>query len=281
MKVVRLVTGLIGTSMKKIAVIACLGLAVSPGMSQDSRYLSDGGTNRIPCAVYPPTHSGNVDQAGLVIHLYGRGGSHIDYNMGRPPYARLRQLLAERGYWLVVPDLGPSHFMNEKAVNQLDAVIAGMKAAETIDPARVHIIGTSMGGVSGLVYVSLRPGAIRSICAIFPVTDFTVWLKESPGYEASVAQAYGLDSKALLPFLEERSPLRHADAFVHVPVFLLHGAADNLVYPHHSRDFAAALSAKGYSVTYREVSGLGHEDAVAEDYQKEIADFLTGPKDGR
>ena len=267
--------------MKKIALTACLSLTVSLGMSQGIRHFPDGKTNRIPCVVYPPTHPGKVNQAGLVIHLYGRGGSQIDYNMGRPPYARLRELLAERGCWLVVPDLGPSHFMNEKAVSQLDVVIAGMKAAEKIDPAHVHIIGTSMGGGGGLIYVSRRPGAIRSICAIFPVTDFTAWLKESPVYEASVAQAYGLDAKALGPFLAERSPVRHAEAFAHVPVFLLHGAADNLVLPHHSRDFVSALEAKGYSVTYREVASVGHDDVIAEAYQKEIADFLTETRDSR
>ena len=240
------------------------------------RSFSDGGTNRICCTVYPPAKIDPMKPAGLVIHLPGAGGGHTCYNLGRLPYAALRQMLADRGYWVVVPSLGNS-WMNDKAVTSLDAVIAGMKESETIDPARVHLIGTSMGAGSGLIYVSRRPGKIRSICAIFPMTDFNAWMKETPRFAGSIAQAYGLDPKAPGPVFADRSPLRHPEAFAAVPVYLLHGDADTVVPPHHSRDFAAALKAKGCVVTYRDVPGFGHEDKIAEAYQKEIADFLTAP----
>jgi pimeloyl-ACP methyl ester carboxylesterase len=238
------------------------------------RSFSDGGTNRIPCTVYPPTKTDPMKPAGLVVHLPGAGGGHTNYNLSRPPYAALRQMLADRGYWVVVPSLGNS-WMNDTAVTSLDAIIARMREAEGIDPARVHIIGTSMGAGSGLVYVSKRPEAVRSICAIFPMTDFNAWMKETPRFAGSIAQAYGLDNKALEQLFQERSPVRNPNAFAAVPVYLLHGDRDDIVQPHHSRDFAAVLKINGCRVTYREVPGFAHQDEIAEAYQKEIADFLT------
>jgi len=90
-------------------------------------------------------------KAGLVVHLYGSGGSHESYNVGRPPVDEFRRLLAARAYWLVVPELGPRHWMNDAACNQVDAVIAAMVQHERVDPGRVHLLGTSMGGGSSEV----------------------------------------------------------------------------------------------------------------------------------
>lgn len=238
------------------------------------RSFSDGGTNQISCTVYPPTKTDPMKPAGLVIHLPGAGGGHTNYNLSRPPYAALRQMLADRGYWVVVPSLGNS-WMNDTAVTSLDAIIARMRETEGIDPARVHIIGTSMGAGSGLIYVSQRPQAIRSICAIFPMTDFNAWMKETPRFAGSIKRAYDFDTKALEQLFEKRSPVRNPRAFAAVPVYLLHGDKDDIVQPHHSRDFAAALKGNGGRVTYREAPGFAHQDEIAKAYQKEIADFLT------
>ena len=227
------------------------------------------------CTVYPPKLPSGTSPAGLVVHLYGRRGSHTAYNIGRPPYAALRQQLAERGYWIVVPELGGDHWMNDKAVKTLDTIIAGMIMSQGIDPARVHIIGNSMGAGSGLVYVSQRPGVIRSICAIYPMTDFNAWLIEKPGFAPSVTAAYyDPDAKKVQSILAERSPMQHIDAFAKVPVLLLHGDVDSAVPVHHSQDFAAALTAKGYPITFHEVSGAEHDDRIAEKYQTEMVDFL-------
>ena len=106
----------------------------------------DGGAH-ILCSVYPPNPVPS-GKAGLDIHFYGTGGSSKPgtYNIGRPPYDDLRRLLAARGCWLVVPTLGPLPWMNDAACKQVDAVIADMVQHENVDPTRVHLFGTSMGG---------------------------------------------------------------------------------------------------------------------------------------
>jgi dipeptidyl aminopeptidase/acylaminoacyl peptidase len=234
------------------------------------------GKKPISCTIYPPKPI-PVGKGGLVIHLYGSGGSHKDFNAGRPSFARFRELLAQRGYWLVVPELGPKHWMSDAACDQVDAVIAEMVQGEMVDPDRVHLLGSSMGGGSSLIYVMRRPGKIRSVVSIFPMTDFPRWLEERPGYRGPVEDAYGITDRNRDELLRKMSPLRNLDAFRKTPVFLLHGGKDTTVKPEHSRDFAAALKQKGYTVTYRESASEVHRDEIAEPYQEEMADFLTKP----
>lgn len=244
---------------------------------QEVRVLPAQGTpDAVPCMVYPPAALPAGKRAGLVIHLYGRGGSHTEYNLARPSYADLRRLLCARGYYLIVPELGGDHWMNARAERALDAIIAGMTATGAVDPGRVTLVGTSMGAGSGLAYVIRHPDRIRRICALFPMTDFAAWLRESPGFAGSIAGGHGVATADLPPILDRLSALRHPEAFARVPVFLVHGDADTIVPPHHSRDFAALLRKRGSRVTLREAPDIGHDDAAATAFQREIADFLTG-----
>jgi dipeptidyl aminopeptidase/acylaminoacyl peptidase len=231
----------------------------------------------VECAVYPPRLSGNSKSAGMVLHLYGSRGSCRSYNMMRESYSMVRRLLWERGYWLVVPDLGGAHWMNEKTCKTLDSVIKCMVKERRVTPARISVLGTSMGAGCGLAYAMRRPGRIRSICAIFPMTDFVKWGQESPKCLKGIAEAHGVEMEDLAPVLEELSPLKHVAAFADIPVFLIHGDTDTTVLPHHSGDFSEALRKQGSPVTYLEVHNVAHKDVVAEPYQKEIADFLTNP----
>lgn len=234
-----------------------------------------GEVTSVECAVYPPRCSDSGTNAGMVLHLYGRGGSCRAYNMMSPPYAKVRRLFWERGYWLVIPDLGADHWMNDTACKSLDAIIEGMIRDRGVDPSRVHILGTSMGGGSGLVYVMRHPGRIRSICAVFPMTDFPKWVEEKPSYLQGIAQAHGVKPSEAASVLQDLSPLYHAASFAGIPVFLLHGDTDSVVPVHHSREFAAALKEQGSPFTYHEAHGLGHDDAIAEPFQREIVEFLT------
>lgn len=228
----------------------------------------------VVCTVYAPNPAFK-GKTGLVVHLYGSGGSHKDFNAGGPSYTDFRKLVADRGLWLVVPELGPAHWMNDAACAQVDAVIAAMVTQEKVDPARVHLLGTSMGGGSSLIYVMRRPGKIKSVVSVFPMTDFNRWLEERPGYRARVETAHQITAQNRLEGLKAISPLLHPEAFQNTPVFLLHGAKDTVVLPEHSRDFAAALKAKGCTVTYREAATETHRDELAQPYQQELADFLA------
>lgn len=213
----------------------------------------------------------------LIVYLYGSGGSiktNETYNLGRPPYAKLRQLAAKRGYYILVPELGGSHWMNDRAQRTLDATIDHAIANAPIDPKRVHLMGTSMGGGSSLAYAIHRPDMVRSVCAICPMTDFPKWVKENPAYLAPISSAYGGSPANVPSAWTKTSPIMHLDAFKNIPIFLVHGVADTIVHPDHSRQLAKALRAKNYRVTLHEVEGLGHRDLIVEPFQEEIVNFF-------
>ena len=228
----------------------------------------------VPCTVYPPVNAEDRKNSGLVIHLHGAGGSHAFYNLMRPPYARLRRGLREAGYWVVVPDLGPSHWMNKRAVAILDAVTSSMVSSGDVDRDRVHLFGTSMGGGSALAYACQRSDRLRSVCAVFPMTDFEAWVVETPEYREKIIGAHGFDAVNPESALRTFSPLHRVADLGKLPVYLLHGEADSIVPVHHSRDFAAALRAIGGPVKYREVPGGGHDDGIAAGWQTDMLDFI-------
>lgn len=216
----------------------------------------------------------------LIVYLYGSGGSihdsgeTVNYNVGRPPYAKFRQLAAARGYYLLVPELGGSHWMGDRSAQTLDAIIDHAVANNPIDPKRVHLMGTSMGGGSSLAYAIRRPDLVRSVCAICPMTDFRKWVQESPEYLAPISTAYGGGPTEAPTAWARTSAMEHIDAFQNIPVFLVHGDADTIVKPDHSRSLAKALGAKNYRVIYHEVPGIGHKDLIVESFQEEIVDFF-------
>ncbi len=227
----------------------------------------------VPCTIYPPMLKPG-QKPGLVIHLYGHGGSHTYYNMMRPAFARLRRQLREAGYWLIVPGLGSERWMTPRAVATLDAIIAEMTLKDGVDPPKIHLIGTSMGGGSSLIYASQRPKTLRSLCAVFPMTDLVAWTKEQPWSLDSIAQAHGLDVNSATKALADLSPINHVAALTKTPLFLLHGDADACVPVHHSRELAAAVRAAGGEVVSHEVPGGGHDDGIVANWQNEIMKFI-------
>ncbi|MBS0631993.1 MAG: prolyl oligopeptidase family serine peptidase [Verrucomicrobia bacterium] len=263
--------------MKPLIVICALIAQLLPGIVRgDTPYaVKVPATGEVVhCTAYPPQLAPGA-KAGLVIHLYGHGGSNIVFNAGRPPFDVIRRRITERGYWLIVPDLGPRHWMSDDAVDRLDAVIKEWTQKEDIDPARVHLLGSSMGASSSLLYVMRRPGKIRSVAAIFPVTDQVRFFTDAPNYRESVGPAHHVTDANREAVLRAISPLYHAEAFQQTPVFLVHGAKDTVVNVAHSREFAAALQKQGSPVIYRESPEEGHHDEIVVSFQEEIADFLT------
>lgn len=234
----------------------------------------------VPYLLFTPADGSGRGTHPLIVYLYGSGGSihdsgaTVNYNLGRPPYAKLRQLAADRGYYVLVPELGGSHWMSDRAERTLDAIIDQAMANNPIDPKRVHMMGTSMGGGSSLAYAIHRPDLVRSVCAICPMTDFAKWVQESPGYLAAISTAYGGGPAEAPEAWAKTSAMEHLDAFQNIPVFLVHGDADTIVKPDHSRLLAKALREKKSRVIFHEVEGIGHRDLIVGPFQEEIVDFF-------
>lgn len=227
-----------------------------------------------PYLLYHPAKDAPVAERSLLIFLYGAGGSLESYNIARPPYALLREQLGARGFYIVVPDLGKAHFMNDVAIATLDGIVATILEEHPIPPTRVHVMGTSMGAGSSLAYAIQRPDLVRSVCAVMPMTDFARWVSENPRYAAPVAEAYGGAYGAAPEAYDRRSAIRNVTAFANIPVMLIHGDADDVVLYGHSKALAEALKAKHYPCAFYTAEGQGHKDDVMTEFQDEAVAFF-------
>lgn len=227
-----------------------------------------------PYLLYHPEPSTKAIERSLLIFLYGAGGSLENYNIARPPYAMLRAQLAERGFYIVVPDLGKGHFMNDAAKTTLDGMVDHILEVHTIRPNHVHIMGTSMGAGSSLAYAIHRPAFIRSVCAIMPMTDFAQWVLENPGYEASVAEAYGGTYLQVPEAYDRNSAIQNVDAFAKISVMQIHGNADDIVVYEQSKRLADLLKEKKYRYEFYTAVKMGHEDEIMRNYQAETVEFI-------
>lgn len=214
------------------------------------------------------------DKHSLVIFLYGAGGSLNGYNIRREPYALLRAQLAKRGYYILIPDLGKRHFMNDAAKATLDGIVAEVLKQQQIASNRVHVMGTSMGGGSSLAYAIHRPDLIRSVCAVMPMTDFAAWVQENQGYEKQVAAAFGGTRQQIPAAYDRNSAVKRIDAFEKIPVMLVHGNRDHTVLYRHSQELADLLHKKQFHCVLYTADGQGHKDEVMRNFQLQAADFF-------
>ena len=228
----------------------------------------------VPYRMLIPNGEQSSGRKSLLIFLYGRGGSHREYNLSRPPYELLRKNLADRGYYVLVPELGPSHWMNHRARRVLDQIIERVLEDYPIDSSRVHIMGTSMGGGSALGYAVHRPNLIRSVVVRAPMTDFAQWHKENIRYRKELEAAFGGTPQEVPKPYAESSAMANLDALVNIPIFMIHGDLDVLVLPHHSKQLEEALRARGGHVLYRQAIGIGHNDKAIIGFENEVVDFF-------
>jgi len=224
--------------------------------------------------LYHPRTDTSPAKHSLLIFLYGAGGSLDLYNIKRPPYAQLRAQLAERGYYIVVPDLGKFHFMNDEAKKSLDGVVAQIRVQQEISKERVHVMGTSMGAGSSLAYAIHRPDLIQSVCAVMPMTDFATWVVENPSYLERVAKAYGGTYEQVPDAYDRNSSIRNVDAFANIPVMLIHGNADKIVVYEQSQRLAKSLQDKNYVCKFYTADKQGHKDEVMRNFQRQAIEFF-------
>jgi len=119
------------------------------------------------------------------------------------------------------------------------AALAQAEREFRTDPDRVYLAGLSMGGNGTWRLAYEQPDRFA---AIVPVCAFAGSFRGLP----PIAGA-GPDPYAAL-----------AARIARLPVWIVHGAADSVVPVDESRRMAAALTAAGAQVTYKELAGVNH-----------------------
>lgn len=222
-------------------------------------------------AVLPPLDYDPEKGYGLILTLHGAGVEAWDLvdSYTQKDWAFIAAPTNRRRFGFDWQDWG-----------RLDAieVLREIETGYRIDPNRIWLTGHSMGG-HGVWTVGLaHPDRFAALAPSAGWTSFKLYVPFSLQRSLLYAhpQALGMRDMAL----REDEPLLYLSNLRNIPVFILHGAEDDVVPPIHARMFAQHLNHLGYKVIYKEVEGKSHwwdeegiEGVACVDHP-ELMDFL-------
>ncbi|MGW4442722.1 alpha/beta fold hydrolase [Streptomyces sp. NPDC004682] len=246
--------------------------AEDPGMSPRVT-LTEGGAQRIPCAVLMPTDY--PGDAPLPVLLDPYGGPHGQRVVAAHNAHLTSQWFADQGFAVIVadgrgtPGRSPAW---EKAIHhdftltlddQIEA-LHDLAKRYPLDLDRVAIRGWSYGGYLSALAVLRRPDVFHAGIAGAPVTDWRL-------YDTHYTERY-LGDPAEDPGVYARSSLITDDglsdpAEPHRPLMIIHGLADDNVVAAHTLRLSSALLAAGRPHEVLPLSGVTHmtpQEQVAE-----------------
>lgn len=196
-----------------------------------------------------------VDKAPVVVFIYG--GS---WSGGKRGYYRfVGEALTSRGFVVVIPDyrvypeVGFPVFVEDgaAAVAWVHAYIARWGG----DPDRVTLMGHSAGAhIAALLAtdrhyladVGLPPGAVRGFIGL--AGPYAIDPSRYKSIRPIFASAESLEATQPITFIDGDEP----------PMLLLHGAADETVFPVNTLAFGDRMRAFGRSAEVIEYEGVGH-----------------------
>lgn len=265
---------------KKTATIS--SYAEDPGLSPRVT-LTQGGAQKIPCAVLMPTDYDGDNPLPVLLDPYG--GPHGPRVLAAHNAHLTSQWFADQGFAVVVadgrgtPGRSPAW---EKAIrddltlsldDQVEA-LHGLAERFPLDLSRVAIRGWSYGGWLAGLAVLRRPDVFHAGIAGAPVTDWRL-------YDTHYTERY-LGDPATNPAVYARSSLvtdegLAAPAEPHRPLMIVHGLADDNVVVAHALRLSSALLAAGRPHEVLPLSGVTHmtpQEQVAENLLLLQVDFL-------
>jgi dipeptidyl-peptidase-4 len=234
-------------------------------------HLFSGGERELRIAVLLP-HWYTDGRLPVIMDPYGGpGGQRV--LAARSAYL-VSQWFADQGFVVVVadgrgtPGRGPEweraiHLDKDELAlhDQIAALHAAAGRYAQMDLSRVGIRGWSFGGTLAAMAVLREPDVFHAAVAGAAVTDHrlssTHWQERYLGHPDDYPDVY-----------RERSPITYA-AHLKRPLMLIHGLADDNVFPVHTMRLSAALLAAGRPHTVLPLTGTGHMAS-----QQGIADNL-------
>lgn len=163
------------------------------------------------------------------------------------------QFFASRGYAVLQPNyrgsIGYGTSFQQAGYGQWgeamqNDVIDGLKwlvASGVTDPARVCIVGGSYGGYAALVAAYKTPELFRCAVSFAGVADLRAMKQKLDYFQ------FGKVTRVRLPpdnELDRNSPIANVDR-IGVPLLIVHGDQDRVVYIEQSTSFVAALEKAG------------------------------------
>lgn len=214
-----------------------------------------------------PGANGNVWV--VVLHGHGSGGDQL---FSRQDLANfILPAIRERGLSILSPNLRGNDWMSGASVADLHGLIAW--AREEYPGSRFVLDAGSMGGTGALIYAINWPDEIEGVSARCPATDIgRYWFhcRDNPlqkpvvtAIREAIEKAYGGTPQEVPGAYEAHSALLHAARFS-MPLYLVHGNADDLIPVEESRSLVVELKKLGKNYFYYEIPEGNHDAPIAE-----------------
>jgi len=207
-------------------------------------YYSDIDDSVEPFALNVPSSYTGEEPVPLIVHMHGAGMGRFH---GHPaPAIKDCLVLSPHGR-------GWTDYMHT-GEDDVRRVLRIVRERYNVDPNRVYLAGSSMGG-TGCWHLATRfPDLFAGIAPVCGNCDYRVWDEYWEGPPAEPVPRADLRA-----FLKSTLSARtFAENLRGVPVLNAHGARDNVVYVEHSRNIVADMRALGYMPMYREHPTAGH-----------------------
>jgi dienelactone hydrolase len=207
------------------------------------------------CRSYLPPRYDSSMKWPLVVNLHGYYGANPRYVGWWSADARHNHIADDHEVILIEPHgRGNTTYQN---IGQLDVLraIREAKAAFSVDPDRVLLVGQSMGGW-GTWHVGTRyPELFAAIGPIYGGSDFRARFTPEQLAQLTPYRRF---------ILEAGSSLAQAESLLTTPIYAHHGDADTAVPVDFTRYNVRMLQRWGYDIRYREYPGKGHGGLEAE-----------------
>lgn len=224
---------------------------------EELRYLS--GDVEVVAYLYR-SRNGSATPGPTVI--YNRGGYVVPSN----PHTLLATLhrLGKAGFTVIAPYLRGSagteghDSLGGADLGDIRAAIEIGAQLGLVDPERIYMYGESRGGM--MTYFALRDGFPIRAAAVFGATSNLESLYEEKRelYEPIVKVIWPDVETRWDEIARSRSATEWPDALTHVPLLIMHGAADESVAVHHAIDLFELLVHHHSDVELWIAAGEGH-----------------------
>lgn len=209
----------------------------------------------------------------FILYLHGSGaadGSGMAF--ASEPYAKLRNLCSKYGYVAAVPSLGTSWF-NPETEKDVDDMLEFLAEKLQMDLSRFHVMGSSMGAMSAMIFTARNLEKVISLCDIFGPFDMSEF--RNGKYKDVLQNAYGGSYEQKKYIYESRNPLNYINVLAQVPVLIIHGSKDNIVKVEHSEKFYNSLKKLGSKQSELIiVPEAGHHNTIVAGLEKNIISFM-------
>lgn len=229
--------------------LACISAAMAQNFDEyaEKKYVTKKNDTLLYRMLYPPEY-GSQKKYPLVVFLHGAGerGNDNEKQLTHGGTLFLKdEVLRDFPAIVVFPQCPESDFWSSVKISRSDSgasfdfdypddptkslelvmgLIKYLEKMEAVDSKRIYIMGLSMGGMGTFELLAREP---KKFAAAIPICG---------GGNPADCEAYA----------EE------------VPLWVFHGAKDNIVNPEYSREMVEELKRLGADVTYTEYPEAGH-----------------------